>query len=288
MLLLALSEVCAQREVLYDQYIENPMAINPAFTGMRENFDLTLILRRRWLTVPNVPLSQTLAADGVIANGKVGVGFMALNDRMSPYATTGFYGSGSYIHETASQWKLAVGVQGGVNVLPVYGAFSGRKVLGSMGIGLWAQSPYLYAGLSKPELLSLQSNNLTTKLDFGFPYYLTAGGRVPVDDFTIAPNLTLIANKNFSTLLMDSKTEIHIGSKFWYKQLAGIGAFLRTGSINRIHVTVDVQAGRNIRLGYVYNSRMAESGYIPIGTGPQGMHELLFKFIPNPGNFHYN
>jgi len=49
----------AQREVLYEQYIQNPMAINPAFTGIREDFNMTVLLRRRWFTIPNSPITQT-------------------------------------------------------------------------------------------------------------------------------------------------------------------------------------------------------------------------------------
>ncbi len=67
----------AQKEVMFDQYIEAPLAINPAYTGIQEHFNLNILLRRRWFSIPEAPVSPTLYVDGTIARGKVGLGFMA-------------------------------------------------------------------------------------------------------------------------------------------------------------------------------------------------------------------
>jgi type IX secretion system PorP/SprF family membrane protein len=86
----SLSAAFAQREVLYEQYVQNPMAINPGFTGVRGDFNMTAMFRGKWFTIQNSPTSQTFAADGTFANGKFGVGFQALNDQTSYFTTTGF------------------------------------------------------------------------------------------------------------------------------------------------------------------------------------------------------
>lgn len=272
----------AQKEVMFDQYIEAPIAINPAYTGIQEHFNLNILLRRRWFSIPSAPVTPTLYADGTVAGGRVGIGFMAMNDQMSPFSTTGFYGSTSYIHRTASGWKLALGVQGGINVLPVYGqGYSGRKVLGSFGLGVHVQNNNFYLGFSKPELLSLNFGTHISSWDYQLPLYATTGGKIRLnEDFIAAPNGTVIISNSF-------KNEIHIGSKLWYKKLIGAGAYFRTGEVDRIHVTAEVQVGKNIRVGYAYDSRTVESRYTPIGVGISGMHELIFRFIPNPVSFNY-
>jgi hypothetical protein len=50
----------AQREVLYEQYVQNPMSINPGFTGAREDFNMTAIFRRKWFNIPNSPPAKLL------------------------------------------------------------------------------------------------------------------------------------------------------------------------------------------------------------------------------------
>lgn len=276
------SHVKAQKEVMFDQYIEAPIAINPAFTGMQEHFNLNILLRRRWFSIPSAPVTPTLYADGTLANGRIGLGFMAMNDNMSPFSTTGFYGSTSYIHQTARGWKLAVGIQGGINVLPVYGqGYSGRKTMGSFGVGVLVRNDRFYLGLSKPELLSMNFGTQGNNWDYQLPFYATSGGKLDLDsDFVLVPNGTVIIENTF-------KNEVHIGSKLWYKKLISAGAYFRSGEVNRLHLTAEAQIGKNVRVGYAYDSRTVESRYSVVGVGLSGMHELIFRFIPNPVSFNY-
>lgn len=132
------SDCFAQKEILYEQYIQNPMAINPAFTGARDDFNMSVLLRRRWFLIPNAPITQSFSMDGTVANGKIGLGLQALNDRMSPYYTTGVYGSGAYHWQASVAWKISFGLQGGINVLPVYDFAtntSQNRALASLGQG---------------------------------------------------------------------------------------------------------------------------------------------------------
>lgn len=272
----------AQKDVMYDQYMEAPMAINPAYTGIQEHFNLNILLRRRWFSIPGAPVTPTLYTDGTIANGHVGLGFMALNDQMSPFSTTGFYGSTSYIFHTDTGWKISVGAQGGINILPVYGqGYTGRKKLASFGLGLWVQNDRFYAGISKPELLDEDFGTGGSRWDYQVPLYLTTGGKIALNnDLVLSPNLTAIVGSRV-------KNEVHMGMKLWYMKLIGIGAYYRMGEINRFHIVSEVQVGKNVRVGYAYDSRTVESKYNIVGIGLSGMHELIFRFVPNPVSFNY-
>lgn len=282
LLYLLTGQVQAQREVMFDQYIESPLAINPAYTGMQEHFNMNIVLRRRWFSIQNAPITPTLYADGTVANGRIGLGFSALNDQMSPFSTTGFYGSTSYIHKTDSDWKFSVGAQGGINVLPVFGAgFSGRKILGSFGIGAWAENEVFYAGLSKPELLKMNFGTSGSSWAYELPVYLTTGGKIELDDdWVLVPNGTAVFYNNF-------KNEVHIGGKLWYARQISAGAYFRTGDINRFHFAAEAQIGQNVRVGYTFDSRTVESRYAVVGIGLSGMHQLVFRFVPNPASFRY-
>ncbi|MCE7064180.1 PorP/SprF family type IX secretion system membrane protein [Dyadobacter sp. CY326] len=281
-------QVSAQREVLYEQYLQSPMTINPGFTGVRETFNMTAMFRRKWFNIQNSPSSQTFTADGTVANGKFGIGFMALNDQTSYFTTTGFSGSFAYHLGISDNWKLGLGAQGGINVLPVVDFNSPRNntVLGSFGLGAWLRSDRLYFGLSKPELLSQNFGNQAITSVYRRPLYIMAGGSYDLnDDLMLLPHILLVQEK-------DHELRVDFGARFWFDEKVGIGASYRAGGgyqsfsqkVNYVQVSAEVQAGRNIRLGYFYSSRQAEQIYASY-SGPKGIHELMLKFVPSPNGF---
>lgn len=275
----------AQKEVLYEQYIQNPMAINPAFTGVRQDFNMSVLLRRRWFLIPNAPITQTFAMDGALANGKVGLGLQALNDRMSPYYTTGVYGSAAYHWDASVTWKVSLGVQGGINVLPVYDFASGtslNRALGSFGVGVWVHSDDFYLGVSKPELLSQGYGNRQNTFEYSKPLYITAGATFqPNDQVKIMPSMLFVQESGY-------KLRIDVGGRVWYGEKVGIGAHYRMARVNYVQLSGEAQVGKNVRLGYIYNSRAIESSIVGINNNPISIYEIMLKFTPNPSGFHTN
>ncbi len=277
----------AQREVLYEQYIQNPMAINPAFTGMREDFNMTTLLRRRWFTIPNSPITQTFAMDGTVANGKIGLGLQALNDRLSPYYTTGVYGSGAYHWDASVSWRISLGVQGGINVLPLYDFASGvstNGVLGSFGAGVWLRyAEQFYLGISKPELLSQNfGSSRQSLLTYRQPLFFTAGARFDAgEQWQVTPSALIVQEKGLPL-------RVDVGARAWYDEKIGFGAFYRMAAVNYVQLSGEAQLGKNVRLGYIFNSRAIESTIVGINNNPLTIHELMLKFIPSPTKFHLN
>ncbi|TLV03618.1 PorP/SprF family type IX secretion system membrane protein [Dyadobacter luticola] len=278
----------AQREVLYEQYVQNPMAINPGFTGAREDFNMTAMFRRKWFNIPNSPSSQTFAADGTVANGKFGIGFQALNDQTSYFTTTGLSASFAFHLGISDNWKLGLGAQGGINVLPVSDlSFNNtNRALGSFGLGAWLRSDQLYFGISKPEVLSQSFGNQAINNFYRRPLYIMAGGSHDLsEDVMMLPHVLVIQEK-------DHKLRVDFGSRFWFNKKVGIGASYRVGGgynavsakVNYLQLTAEVQVGKNVRLGYFYSTRQVEQIYTTY-SGPKGIHELMLKFVPNPKGF---
>ncbi|KAA0989005.1 PorP/SprF family type IX secretion system membrane protein [Dyadobacter aurulentus] len=279
----------AQREVLYEQYVQNPMAINPGFTGVREDFNMTAVFRRKWFNIRNSPSSQTFAADGTVANGKFGIGFQALNDQTSYFTTTGFSASFAYHLGISDEWKLGLGAQGGINVLPVAdqsGYIGNNRALGTFGIGAWLRSEQLYIGVSKPELLAQNLGNQPAVSVYRRPLYIMAGGSYDVgDEILMLPHVLFVQEK-------ERKLRFDLGTRFWFSEKVGIGASYRMGGgytglsskVDYLQLSAEVQVGRNVRLGYFYSTRTAEQIYASY-TGPKGIHELMLKFVPNPKGF---
>jgi type IX secretion system PorP/SprF family membrane protein len=280
--------VFAQKGILYEQYVQNPMSINPAFTGVREAFNMTAMFRRKWFRIQGAPSSQTFAADGTVGGGKMGIGFQALNDQTSAFSTTGVYGSFAYHLGLSETWKLGLGVQGGVNVLPVFDASlisSNNRALGSFGLGAWLRSDNLYFGVSKPEILSPSLGDQRIAYYYRRPLYLTAGGSYDLgEEMLLLPHVLVVQEKDYNL-------RVDLGARVWFSEKVGIGASYRMGggnsfgasNINYLQLSAEMQVGKNVKLGYFYGTKQVE--IITTYNGPKGIHELMLKFTPNPIGF---
>lgn len=284
--LIFISQVClAQKEMLYEQYLQNPLAINPAFAGVREDFNMTVLLRRRWIALQNSPISQSFAADGRLANGKIGLGIQALNDRMSPFVTSGVYGSLAFHHTTANGLRLSVGGQGGVSVLPFFDFASGistNRAMASVGAGIWIENEKWNLGISQPELLAKGFGNRFSQFRYRRPLFIQLGYTAALDpDVTLLPHVLV-------GIEQDQKLRFDIGSRIWYKEKIGAGATFRSAAINYIQLSLEAQVSQAIRFGYNYNSKSVEISPTNTQNVPLGVHEIVFKYVPSSTRFHKN
>ncbi|XWW46555.1 PorP/SprF family type IX secretion system membrane protein [Fibrella sp. USSR17] len=283
----------AQKEVLYSQYQVNPMAINPAFAGVREDFSMTLGFRGRLFSFLSqnsqqvaTPITQTFAADGQLGSGPVGLGFQVLNDRNSTLGNVGLSTNLSYKIELPNLARLFFGVQGGVNILPVVGTgtnLGGSSALLSYGVGIYYDASTFFAGVSAPEL-----NNKAFGLG-GFlyrqPVYVQAGGKLDLtDDFKVIPSVVL-SRAGSEPMAVD------LNARVWYANRAAVGVSVRqnntftNGTFSYVQGSLEYQLSGNVRLGYLYNSIAPEA---PLTAFQRTMHELVFRYTPNPNTLKFS
>ena len=82
-LLLSIHQVKAQQDPLYSQYHFNQQVINPAYTGIIGNTNISFISRLQWLGgVEGNPITNTLSAQTTIVNNKVGLGAILVQDNL--------------------------------------------------------------------------------------------------------------------------------------------------------------------------------------------------------------
>ena len=281
--------VQAQKEVLYSQYLQNPLSINPAYAGSRESFHLSAFLRRKWLSVRYAPITQSVSADGAVANGRVGLGFQALNDRMGLFATTGVYGSVAYRFNLPALAKLAIGVQGGVNVLPIYDvatATSINRAIASVGAGIYYQSDRFFAGLSAPELGG-QITDATGRYVYKSvrPIMIQVGVPFEIDEGTVLIPSVLISK------IADRPLGFDINLRAWFNEEIGLGASYRQNSpglvqTNYLQLFAEYQLTKTIRLGYTFYSQTPESPNA-LQYDQKSVHEIMLRFSPNSLKFTY-
>ncbi len=287
LMLLVFGPARAQREVLYSQYLINPLSINPAVAGSRETFHLTAAFRRKWVTLPNAPVTQSLSMDGAVARGRVGLGFQALNDRMGVYQATGFYGSVAWHINLPALAKLSVGIQGGVSVLPfinLNSTSSLNQTVGSFGVGVFYKSDQFFAGLSAPELAG-QSIGLGGVAFNIRPVMFLVGKR-----FDVGENVALIPSVMLSKI-PDRPLGVDLNARLWIAEQLGLGLSYRRNSpgliqTNYVQALAEYQLTKAIRLGYTFNSRTPENPDAVLFF-QQSVHEVMFRFSPNVLRFTY-
>lgn len=86
--------VSAQIRPLGTQYYENQYISNPAFAGMDKGLNVNLSYRNQWRSVPGSPV--TMAFSGDYRFERVGVGFIAYNDKAGLIGSTRVMGSYAY------------------------------------------------------------------------------------------------------------------------------------------------------------------------------------------------
>jgi type IX secretion system PorP/SprF family membrane protein len=279
----------AQKEVLFSQYLLNPLSINPAYAGSRESFHLSAFLRRKWISVRYAPVTQSVSADGTVAHGRVGLGFQALNDRMGVYTAQGAYGSVAYRFNLPALAKLSIGVQGGVSVIPLYDATTATSInraVASLGVGLYYQSDRFFGGISAPEL-SGQVTDLTGRYIYKSvrPIMIQAG--MPIE---VAENTVLIPSVLISKIA-DRELGFDINLRAWFNEQVGLGLSYRQNSpgvisTNYVQAIAEYQLTKAIRLAYTFNSQTPESPNA-MQYDQKSVHEIMLRFAPNVLTFKY-
>ena len=286
---LAFQPARAQKEVLYSQYLVNPLSINPATAGSRESFHLTAFFRRKWIGLRNAPVTQSVSADGAVANGRVGLGFQALNDRMGLFGATGVYGSVAYRFNLPALAKLSIGVQGGVNVLPLYDfatASSLNRAIASFGLGVYYQSERFFAGISAPEMTG-QTLDLAGRFVYrsARPVMVQAGTTVDLSDNVVLIPSVLISKTS------DRPLGVDLNARLWVNEQFGLGLSYRQNSpglvqTNYLQALAEYQLTKAIRVGYLFNSKTPENPNAGLYF-QQSVHEVMFRFAPNVLKFTY-
>ncbi len=293
-ILLTLSScpVWAQQEVLYSQYLINPLAINPAVAGSRESFMLTGMLRRKWFGVRGAPVTQSFAADGTVAGGRVGLGFQALNDRMGFFNTTGVYGSVAYRLALPALARLSVGVQAGVNVLPFQSQNSStlNQTQLSLGVGVYYKSDRFFAGLSMPELAGkvpgLAQSGAVVRLPGIQPVMLQVGVPLLIDE-----NAVLIPSVLVSKLIGNATRPVGVdlNLQLWLQEQVGLGLSYRYNTpgliqTNYLYAQAQYQLTSALRLSYQFYSQTPENPNATLYF-QASVHEIGIRFSPNTLTF---
>jgi type IX secretion system PorP/SprF family membrane protein len=189
-LLLAAGTALAQQDPLYSQYILNPLVINPAYSGLNNNFNAMVGYRTQWTGLEGQPTTINASAHTSLVNNKVGAGLLIVNDRIGNMTNTETSVSAAYklnFKEAVFSFGMQAGVQNyrtdysDLNIFdPTDNAFIGgeRGTRLNIGAGAMLKSEKFLIGISVPRLLPSSFENGGQEFELYNQHYYLMGAYV--------------------------------------------------------------------------------------------------------------
>lgn len=157
----------AQQAPLFSGYFFNKFLINPAFTGINNEYRLFGYYRTQWGSIPNRPVTGGVTAEGSFWNDRIGAGAQFMNDRAGIFNQNVISISYAQKIRIARQHILAIGISGSMNFNsinftnagggeindPNLGVGKTSEILYDLGLGISYSYKGLVAGFAVPNVL---------------------------------------------------------------------------------------------------------------------------------------
>ncbi|NVO01218.1 MAG: type IX secretion system membrane protein PorP/SprF [Bacteroidetes bacterium] len=289
-LLISCSQVKAQYDAMFTNYMWNEMYINPGYTGSRDAISVVGLYRDQWVGIDGAPSTQVLTIHSPFHEKKAGIGFSAMRETIGITKQTYFMGSYAYRVKLGAG-KLSMGLSLGVLSKKDYLGevktdqpgdvqFNSNSPLLSMpngSFGLYYYTDKYYIGLSVPRLINNQIvpdvGTFKAKNTFdpkNIHYFLTAGYVFNVSkEIKLKP--TILAKTVYAAPI-----EIDVSLNAFIREFLWAGLAFRSG--DAASLLVGVQINPKLRIGYSYDYTITKLQKINSGS-----HEICVGYDFNFG-----
>ncbi len=287
--ILALSvftEVQAQQDPNYTQYMYNMSVINPAYAGSKENLSGGLLYRSQWVGIEGAPNTGTFFLHSPVGKN-VGLGLSVISDKIGPVQENNVYADFSYTLNMGGEHRLAFGLKAGatmhkVDFTTIYPTlpqqspldpFSGSNpnaTFLNVGSGVFYYTQKYYVAFSVPNMLKAKYLDFSgTKYGTEVLHYFLTGGYV----FDINPNLKF---KPFAMVksALNAPTSIDVSTNFLINDKFEVGATYRLE--DSFGAMVNFAITPSLKVGYAYDHVISD-----IKTVAPASHEFILLFDLN-------
>lgn len=282
-LLLGAGKAWGQQDPQYTQYLFNMLALNPAYAGSSEQWDIRALSRHQWTGFEGRPVSQTLSGHSTVWHQSLALGGTITRDAHGPITQTGLFVDATY-RIMMDENKLAFGLKLGANHFN--GDFAGLdpmedndvvfmqsvsgKIDPQFGFGTMYYGDKFYVGLSVPKILNtrfFQTDSVgTVFLPGQQDHILLSGGYV----FELSPYLkfkptALLKGVSGAPWSMDLSAHFLFYDQLW------LGAAYRHEDALSIIAQFEMRSG--ISAGYAFDYTLSELQQYSNGT-----HEIMLGY----------
>jgi type IX secretion system PorP/SprF family membrane protein len=266
-----------------NQYVLNPLTINPAYAGNSGALNIAAFYRKQWVGIAGSPLTMTLAADAPLLDSKLGVGLIITNDKIGVTKETQFhtsyayriamkkgilsYGLGAGLITTNTAWSELVALDQGDEI---FLADSKVFVVPDFSFGVYYTSDKYFAGFSIPRLLGYKYNFDKNKYSLTFNpdqyiYMINTGYVFDLSEKVKLFPSTLITFSLGQNLLYDINVHVNLYDRLWtglsYRSSRSVAALLQF-SINK-----------QSKVAYTYDFDIGK-----LGRYSNGSHEIMIRY----------
>lgn len=266
-----------------NQYILNPLTINPAYAGNRGALNIATFFRKQWVGVSGSPTTMTLSADAPFLDNKLGLGLIISSDKIGVTKETRFNTNYSY-KINIKDGILSLGLGAGIvttntawsDLVVVdeedshYLVDSRVFVVPDFSFGAYYTFKNYFAGFSIPRLLgysfNFDKNKYTLKFGPGDYNYLFNTGYVFElnSKIKIFPT-TLVTFSPGEKLLYDINAHVNFLDRFW------VGFSYRSN--RSIATLLQVSVNNQFRIAYTYDLDFGK-----LGRYSNGSHEVMLRY----------
>ena len=275
-----------QVDPLYAQYLNNPILINPAYTGINNNFSSAISYRKQWAGFDGSPTTINFNTQISLANNKMGLGLIVLKDVIGVDANTETYATYSYKIYTLNG-VISLGLQGGfINYKSNNGdlnaydpsdpAFNSDLNITkpNFGSGIIFRSDRMFLGVSMPRMMKVQSeiDGILTSL-YSQHFYANAAYVFFLSKRVRFKPSVLVKGVKGSPLSLDYNLFFNLDEKYT------AGVFAR--NLNTFGLLVQMKLGDTFQLGYSFSVPTNKSVGMAYPT-----HELCLSMSLDVLQFH--
>ena len=285
-LALAITELRAQQDPHYTQYMYNMSVMNPAYAGSKESVSGGLLYRKQWVEIEDAPTTGTFFIHSPVGRN-VGLGLSVISDKIGPVEENNFYGDFSYTLNLGGEHRLAFGLKAGLTMHKIdfnyifttlpqpvpedpFSSGNPNSTFLNIGTGVFYYTQKYYVAFSMPNMLK------TKYLDFdGRQYgteelhYFLTGGYV----FDINPNLKF---KPFAMIKssLNAPTSVDLSTNFLMYDKLELGATYRLK--DSFGAMVNFAITPNLNIGYAYGLIVSDLNVVTPSS-----HEIMLLFDLN-------
>lgn len=282
-LIMLSARVFAQVPPVTNQYILNPIALNPAYAGNRGALNIAAFYRHQWAGITGAPRTMTLAVDAPILSNKLGLGLVITNDHLGVTKQNQVQTSFAY-RINMGEGSLSFGL--GFGLLTTNTAWSDLVVLDpgdeyylidsrvfavpDFSFGTYYNFKNYFFGFSIPRLLGYQfdfnRNKYSIVVEPSEYYYLfNTGYLFNLSAKTKLLTSTLVSFSPGERLLYDVSAHVSMFDRLWIG-----GTYRSTSSVNAL---CQFAVNDQFKVAYSY-----EYDFGPIGTYNSGSHEIMLRY----------
>ena len=282
-LMLGSTQVQAQQDPQYTNYMYNTVNINPAYAGSRGSMSIFGLHRTQWVGLEGAPTTNSFSVNTPLKNSKLGLGVGYVNDRLGVIDENTISLDVSYtIDLNKKNSKLSFGVKGSMNLLnlsysrlnkfnpndPLILTDISNEASPNIGAGVYWHNEKSYLGLSVPNFLEndrFDNGTVYSSMNQRMHYYLM-GGHVfeinPMLKFKPAFLLKAVAG---------APLQADVTANFLIHDKLTLGAAYRWDAAWSALAGFQVTDG--LMLGYSYDAETTK-----LGRYNNGSHELFVRF----------